>query len=161
MVNKEDGTGTEVIYIAEDGSRVKAEPSAHAPKPQPKVKPIKNKIPSVLKAVEKVTIQKRKLHQRRVKRKFWKLMVVMVANDNLFSVPNFQMVMKESQEGYKQPTDSRDSALMSKVEAFFHEIDIKNLDEMVLKMKNANMNISALLGKTSETDTSADMYFDK
>ena len=32
------------------------------------------------------------------------------ANDNLFSVPNFQMVVKESQEGYKQPTDSRDSA---------------------------------------------------
>ena len=50
---------------------------------------------------------------------------------------------------------------MSKVEAFFHEIDVKNWDEMVLIMKNANMNISALLSKTSETDTSADTYFDK
>ena len=50
---------------------------------------------------------------------------------------------------------------MSKVETFFHEISIKNWDEIVLKMKNANMNISTLLGETSETDTSADTNFDE
>ena len=70
------------------------------------------------------------------------------------------MVMKESQEGYKQPTESRDSVLMSKVEAFFHKIDIKT-GKNGIKMEYANRNISTLLGKTSETDTSADTYFDK
>ena len=49
-------------------------------------------------------------------------MVVMVQMTTHFL---FQMFVNESQEGYKQPTDSGDSALMLKVEAFFPQIDIK------------------------------------
>ena len=88
VVNKEDGVGTEVIYIAADGSRVKTEQSAHAPKQQPKVKPIKIKIPSVLKAVEIVTTPK-KVMPKKGKKKIVKTDGGDGVDDNSFSIPNF------------------------------------------------------------------------
>ena len=88
VVNTEDGTGTEVIYIAGDGSRVKVEPSAHAPKPQLKVKPIKIKISSVLKAVEKVKTPKKKVTPKKGKKKILETDGSDGANDNSFSVSN-------------------------------------------------------------------------